>query len=658
MTVALSYLVQNLDRDPSASIPRPRSLHAVSIEGGSPFLGVPNRMAAESSRVARSARPDERRKWLLLALCAFAAVVIAATVADNFGFGGTPWYGWWDSFRVPSTEPYSIQFGTPREGGATQRAGVHVGDRADAREQSFAERVVLFSQPIPTQPVTFVLHRGEATIHATITGSTWSQSASFLKLLGTIPSILASAWFLGCALLIAIRRSSLSEARTLALVLLCLVPGYFTTIVVVPNATMNLVVSAASQAYDLLALGLLVSLTSRFGSRAPWRRAVEGLAYLTIAVDVLRHVAFYIGVVTLRIDPVRFWAGALGAGKDDLAATLVVSLAAVSAVIATSAVLRPRTAWLLLPLPTALLVDVGCSYVGPFAATWVSEMALEAIGLTFLLIGALTVTYALLRRRVLDFEFVLSRTLVVGMVSLIIVAAFVLLEWILGTTVAGASHATGLIANGALALVLGLSLRYVHRRADAFVDAVLFRKRHEDERALLDFSKEAAYVTDFDALLNQAIAIIRDHTDARSAAVLIDSAGAYRPARSFGDGVFAVVGENDPAILALKTWHKPIDPQHWTSDLHGALAFPMLARGRMLGVVLLGERAGGEAYAPDDIEALSQVAHGVGTALDALSAGATESIGALRASIAALSAHIAVLGEKIDLLSMNPVEEH
>ena len=36
-------------------------------------------------------------------------------------------------------------------------------------------------------------------------------------------------------------------------------------------------------------------------------------------------------------------------------------------------------------------------------------------------------------------------------------------------------------------------------------------------------------------------------------------------------------------------------------------------------VLLLGERAGGEAYAPDEVEALSQLANGVGSALEALS---------------------------------------
>jgi hypothetical protein len=44
----------------------------------------------------------------------------------------------------------------------------------------------------------------------------------------------------------------------------------------------------------------------------------------------------------------------------------------------------------------------------------------------------------------------------------------------------------------------------------------------------------------------------------------------------------------------------------------------MLARGRLLGIVMLGERTGGESYAPDEIEALSQMTHGIGSALDLL----------------------------------------
>ena len=156
---------------------------------------------------------------------------------------------------------------------------------------------------------------------------------------------------------------------------------------------------------------------------------------------------------------------------------------------------------------------------------------------------------------------------------------------------AGVSHATGWIANAALALVLGLSLNPMHKRADAFIDFVFFRKRNEDERALLDFSKESAYVTDAQVLLDQTLDKLRRHTDARDAAILIEAAGTYAAVRFYGGVTAPAVDENDPAVLALKAWHRPLDPHRYAGAMCGALALPMVARGRLLGAIVLSESA-------------------------------------------------------------------
>src|SRR5262249_7801448 len=152
---------------------------------------------------------------------------------------------------------------------------------------------------------------------------------------------------------------------------------------------------------------------------------------------------------------------------------------------------RPRAAWLLLPIPVAIVASLIAQLFQFAAQTWFGIIAVFILSQTFLLIGAFAVTYALIKRRVLDSSFLLSRTLVFGIVSLIVVAAFVLVDWLLGITFAGASHATGLIANAALALVLGVSLNYIQKRVDTFVDAVFFRRQYDDERALREFSREA-----------------------------------------------------------------------------------------------------------------------------------------------------------------------
>ena len=55
----------------------------------------------------------------------------------------------------------------------------------------------------------------------------------------------------------------------------------------------------------------------------------------------------------------------------------------------------------------------------------------------------------------------------------------------------------------------------------------------------------------------------------------------------------------------------------------------MISRGDLVGVLICGAKRDGEAYAPDESEALQALAHGVGTALDTLSSqsnGVMESI--------------------------------
>jgi len=151
-------------------------------------------------------------------------------------------------------------------------------------------------------------------------------------------------------------------------------------------------------------------------------------------------------------------------------------------------------------------------------------------------------------------------------------------------------------------------------------------------------------------LLDQTLHKLRRHTDACDAAILIESDRTYAAVRCYGSASAPAVDENDPVVLALKAWHKPLDPHRYGGAMGGALALPMLARGRLLGVIVLGERIGGEAYAPDEVEALSQFAHGVGSSLEALALHRDDSMAALREAIASMAQAIAALGNEAAVL--------
>lgn len=574
-------------------------------------------MGAGGRAIDQTQRQDSSWKWLLPALCALAAFWIASSTIDNFGLGSRPWWGYWDGgFVSTAGRPYVVTAYALQPGGALERAGIRDGDRLDYREQTLEARVALFAQPLATRPTTLTIHRGTSAFTARFVGSTIWEGGVLLKVLPNVLIVVKGLCLLICAVLIAIRRWWLRDARMLALILLCLVPGgLIGPDFVVPSPAANVLLWAVQQDAALAALVLLVALSARYGTRYAWRRILESCAYGAIGLVALALTAGYVGVFTLRFDPLAFWWYTSVVARILPGITLAVLVLAAVAVACSSRSERPRAAWLLLPLPIALVASEASVVLAPYAQSWAAGMALDTLSTAFALSGALFVTYALLSRRVVDVGFIVSRTIVVAIVSLIVVLAFILLEWVLGTAVAGVSHATGLVANAALALALGLSLRLIHKRVDDFVDAVMFRKRHDDERALRDFAKEAAFVTERSALLDEAVGKLREHTDAQAAALLVRSNGTYEAVRRFGEAP-AATGENDPAILALKTWHKPLDPHRYATELHGDLALPMVSRGRLLGVLLCGERIGGEAYAPDEVEALSEFAHGVGSALD------------------------------------------
>ena len=78
--------------------------------------------------------------------------------------------------------------------------------------------------------------------------------------------------------------------------------------------------------------------------------------------------------------------------------------------------------------------------------------------------------------------------------------------------------------------------------------------------------------------------------------------------------------ENDAAIVALRASHETVDLHCVETRLPGEVAYPMLARGRLVGALVLGTKANGETYAPDESAAIAQVAQSVGVALDLLGA--------------------------------------
>lgn len=560
---------------------------------------------------------------ILLACCAGGALLVVAGVFDQVGMGGAqPWYGVMGGYISGSSEPWSVAFRGIDPGGPADRAGIRDGDSTDVRNQNVLVRLSLMGQFLAGRHVAFQAKNSGGTSQRVLVPGPFSVVRYWPYFVWEF----ASLWLLLFAALIAWRRPYADNNLLVSAVIAC-------TAIAIEASALNVawpwawayVATILTGQTEPLSVALWATLASAFARPlSPVRRMALAVCYATVAIwivfgngtpDNVLGLAPLLGTLTLWFDPTRFIGPAWT--LTEVSAVVMATACSVLAVLATRGVERQRAAWLLVPC-TILFCEAVIALLGfhflPYWLTLDSGASYSVVAI----VTPLILTYAALSRRLIDVGFILNRTVVFAIVSSIVIGAFILVEWAAGAWLVNESHTTSVIVGMAVALALGLSMRYIHRYVDRFVDNILFRKRHDDETALRRFAHEAAYINDRAVLLERALKTVRDHTTAATSDIFLRNGSAEYLSVSVPA---AEISENDTAIVALQAWSKPVD-LHELSDsrLRGELAFPMASRGRLVGALVCGPKRDGEAYAPDESEALSALAHGVGSALDVLDA--------------------------------------
>jgi len=549
--------------------------------------------------------PDMRsdRRWQvgLLTLCALCGLLFAMDIAS-----GTLTASEGLNFRVTSSgTPYVGRIEDVAVGSSAASAGLRDGDLVPFELLDPQDRYRLLSGVYAHESLRIVVLRGGTARAISYTSGPSVPQTRWDLLLADASTV----WMLFFAVLLAWRRPDLREARALSTFLAVnqlfgnfgpgnwASPWPYLDIGLNVTAYLTLGVASALLAYYAALFAPPLSLL---------RRALIGLSYASAAAGLVGACYVLFGCIHGFVDPF----GAHVSVRTTIAASWLFPLLAL---IATLAVARGgergRVGWTTLSLTPLLLAQVPYSFfvalLGPSILGYsVWAQAVNAASF-FAPVG---MSYALLNRRLLDLGFALNRAAVYTGVSIVIVGTFMLVEFVLSEWL-GAGRSANIIAGSILALLLGFSMRYIHARVDGLLDNVFFKKRHEDERAIRDFAHEVAYVSDASVILERTKTLLETRADAAWVNLeLLDSQGRYGAA-----------GENDPAIVSLRAWHGRVDLHAAESALRGEFAYPMVARGRLTGVLVLGPKRSAQPYAPDESDAIAHLAHGVGLALDALS---------------------------------------
>jgi hypothetical protein len=249
-------------------------------------------------------------------------------------------------------------------------------------------------------------------------------------------------------------------------------------------------------------------------------------------------------------------------------------------------------------------------------------------GLSVLLIP-LALSYAILRHRIFDITFVLNRTIVYATTSALLLIIFAALEFGAERYLTQLTHIASVIVEFLIALAVIVSARLVHSRVDRFVDAVLFRTRHEQELALRRFATTVQFYTEQRPLVRDAVDVLERYGSVTGVAIYLTGGGTLERVASSWHEAPLVVDENDLGYVELRAHRQTLDLHHVTTSLPGARLYPMTLSGRLVGAVAVGERHGAEQMPPDIDESIERVAESIAISIAAIETDAVRQENAL-----------------------------
>lgn len=373
----------------------------------------------------------------------------------------------------------------------------------------------------------------------------------------------------------------------------------------------------------LLALGNAAFLT--FAARFPNDRAEGWTAWPD------RAAPFAFAVLALTSLGADFGAAAFGHPSQALVlASTVAKVAVFTAALATLFHTyfatrgndRQRLKLVVAGLVVAYGANVLILWINTFSLSFAVAFWWDALGALNLFIP-LTVAYAVLRYRIMDVNFILSRALVYGVLTTGLVALFALIDWLIGTVLAQTRLAVAV--NVAAAVAVGLSLNGIHRRVERFIAALLFRRRHVAAHRLAHLASSLPHETDGTAIAAMV-------TDEPMAALYLASAALFRrDARGCYERISAQGWDTysateldlfDPLIVRMREEQEPCRLSALGStrekfpggDCAPILAVPIVVRRELEAVALYGAHAGGEDLDPDEVRALARIGEAAGAA--------------------------------------------
>ncbi len=273
---------------------------------------------------------------------------------------------------------------------------------------------------------------------------------------------------------------------------------------------------------------------------------------------------------------------------------------------------RQRIAWVVLGLICVAISIV--VFIFTALGVW-NESPWNWVVESIIIVFPLAVAYAVVRHRVIDVRFVVSRAIVVGVLAAVVGTIVVVVDWLFSTRFTNSPLETAIYA--AIGVAVGLTLNAARRRVGAAVDALFFRRWHRALDRADAIAQSVAHAAAREDLYEPLTSALADAFSLASCAFFerVTDGGFMRMA-AFGwpRKTLWHVLPGDPILLRARG-SRPIslDSPEWTETsvplgvARPSLLVPIIAGKEVVALLLCGAHVDGTGLDPDEIKMIRDI---------------------------------------------------
>ncbi len=246
--------------------------------------------------------------------------------------------------------------------------------------------------------------------------------------------------------------------------------------------------------------------------------------------------------------------------------------------------------------------------------------------LPFLLFFPISIAIAILRYRLWDIDVIINRTLVYGLVTVVLVLVYITSILILQRTFQTLTGERSDLAAVVSTLVIVALFLPVRRFVQEFVDRRFYRRRYNAVKTIESFSTSLQDEVDLDRVIQRLESVIKETILPTRVNTWLDTGSkyqVYRPAESglSSEGDQEIhqdgIALDDPILDSFNQGPVVIDLEQMETefDSHRVLltsgykkVVPLITRGELIGWISLGQRLSEQVYSSDDRLLLSRLA--------------------------------------------------